>query len=286
MSEQAPRADDAQFCADEARAHDFAAYATTLFADPAQRRGLLALYCFAGEWARVRDHISQPLPGEIRLQWWTDLLAGPGHGGVDGHPVAAELKWAIAEYQLPIDQLSRLIDGRRHDLYDEPVESLAELEAYLVETSCVVVGLAARICDSQAVIPGDLAYHAGLAQGLVEVIGLLPRHAAGRRMLLPQDLLTLNAVSVEDVFAGRVTPGLQALLAFLVAEAEAHLAKARSAAQSLWPSLRPALLPLALTASALSRLRRVDCDPFRLQPASRLTVLWTLWRASRRPPAA
>jgi 15-cis-phytoene synthase len=247
MSEAAAPSQAAQFCADEVRAHDFPAYATTLF-----------------------------------LQWWADMLAGTGHGGVEGHPVAAELKRAIAAFQLPIDQLQRLIDGRRHDLYDEPVESLASLEAYLAQTTSVVVGLAARVCDSRIVIPDEFAHRAGLAQGLVEVIALLPHHAARGQMLLPQDLLMLNTVTVADVFAGRVSPGLQALIAFLAVEAEAHLAKARTVAQSLPPSLRPALLPLALTADALMRLRRVDCDPFRLLPASRLAVLWTVWRAARR----
>ena len=46
---------------------------------------------------RVREQVSQPLPGEIRLQWWTDMLAGTGHGGVEGNPVAAELLLAIRQ---------------------------------------------------------------------------------------------------------------------------------------------------------------------------------------------
>ena len=28
----------------------------------------------------------KPLPGEVRLQWWTDMLAGTGQGGVEGSP--------------------------------------------------------------------------------------------------------------------------------------------------------------------------------------------------------
>ena len=73
------------------RTHDFARYASTLFLPAIQRRALLALYAFNVEISRVRDQVSQPLPGEIRLQWWTDMLAGAGHGGVEGNPVAAEL---------------------------------------------------------------------------------------------------------------------------------------------------------------------------------------------------
>lgn len=58
-------------------------------------RALLAIYAFNVEITRVREQVSQPLPGEIRMQWWTDMLAGAGHGGVEGNPVAAELLLAI-----------------------------------------------------------------------------------------------------------------------------------------------------------------------------------------------
>ncbi len=72
----------AAFCADLVRGHDFARYAATLLVPAEQRRALLALYAFNVEISRVRDHVTQPLAGEIRLQWWADVLAGKGLGGV------------------------------------------------------------------------------------------------------------------------------------------------------------------------------------------------------------
>ncbi len=103
----------AAFCADLVRTHDFARYASALFVPSAERRGLLALYAFKVEISRVRDAISQPLPGEIRLQWWRDMLEGSGHGGVEGNPVAAELLRAVDNWALPVERLSRLIDEHR-----------------------------------------------------------------------------------------------------------------------------------------------------------------------------
>src|SRR3954447_12914890 len=96
---------DAACCAVLVRSHDFDRYAATLFIDAGTRRALLALYAFNVEISRVRDQVSQPLPGEIRLQWWSDMLAGSGHGGVEGNPVAAELLRAIAAYKLPVAPL-------------------------------------------------------------------------------------------------------------------------------------------------------------------------------------
>jgi len=70
---------DAAFCADLVRTHDFPRYASTLFIDTEARRALLALYAFNAEISRVRDSVSQPLAGEVRMQWWTDVLAPPSY---------------------------------------------------------------------------------------------------------------------------------------------------------------------------------------------------------------
>src|SRR6202051_2829985 len=111
----------ADFCAGLVSTHDFVRYAATLFVPRTRRRRLLALYAFNVEISRVRELVSQPLPGEVRLQWWTDMLAGEGHGGVEGNPVAAELKLAIRNWRLPVERLSRLIDEHQFDLYNDPM---------------------------------------------------------------------------------------------------------------------------------------------------------------------
>src|SRR5207248_10627549 len=133
----------AAFCAEQVRSHDFSRYASTLFVEPGDRRALLALYAFNVEVSRVREVVSQPLPGEIRLQWWTDMLAGAGHGGVEGNPVAAELKLAIHNWQLPLDRLSRLIEEHQFDLYNDPMPTLAALEGYINDTSSALFSLGA-----------------------------------------------------------------------------------------------------------------------------------------------
>jgi 15-cis-phytoene synthase len=111
MSSIEPSGDSAGFCANLVRSHDFTRYASTLFVPSEVRRGLLALYAFNVEIFRVHEQVSQPLPGEMRLQWWTDVIAGTGHGGVEGNPVAAELLLAIRDHGLPVERLSRLIGG-------------------------------------------------------------------------------------------------------------------------------------------------------------------------------
>jgi phytoene synthase len=50
------------------------------------------------------------------------------------------------------------------------------------------------------------------------------------------------------------------------------------------PDSRAAYLPLALVPAILNGAARADADPFVPRPASRLRILWTLWRASRMSP--
>src|SRR3982074_2398383 len=84
------------------RSADKDRFLAALFA-PAEHRGALhALYAFNIEVARVRERIREPLAGEIRLQWWSDAIAGEGAGDVRSNPVAAALLAVMARYRLPI----------------------------------------------------------------------------------------------------------------------------------------------------------------------------------------
>jgi 15-cis-phytoene synthase len=271
----------ADFCMELVRGHDFARYASTLFVPVAQRRALLAIYAFNVEISRVRDQVSQPLPGEVRLQWWTDMLAGSGHGGVEGNPVAAELLLAIRNGRLPVEPLSRLIDEHQFDLYNDPMPTMAALEGYINDTSSALFSLAARVAGWQSDDIEHLARHAGLAQGLAQVITALPLDASRRQLFVPLQLLEQHGSTMEEIFAGRQTPKLRAALDQLIAEARGHLKTAFTLLASAPPEVRPVFLPLALVARELMRMSRADNDPFVPRASSRFRALWTLWRASR-----
>jgi len=271
----------AGFCAELLRTHDFTRYVSTLFMPAEQRRALVALYAFNVEISRVHEQVSQPLPGEVRLQWWTDMLAGAGHGGVEGNPVAAELMLAIRSWRLPIERLSRLIDEHQFDLYNDPMPTMAALEGYINDTSAVLFSLGAAIAARPSEEVEHLARHAGLAQGMVQVIAALPRDASRRQLFVPQQLLESHGCGIEEVFAGKQTPRLRAALGQLLDEARGHLKTALALLADAPPQVRPVFLPLAMVDRDLKRMSRVDNDPFALQTTSRFRTLWTLWQASR-----
>jgi len=273
--------DASAFCADLVRSHDFSRYASAVFVPAVERRALLALYAFNVEIFRIRDQVTQPMPGEVRMQWWTDLLAGAAHGGIEGNPVAAELLAVIRAYNLPVEPLSRLIDEHQFDLYNDPMPTLAALEGYAHETSSALFALAARVLGPPSAEIEHLARHAGLAYGFTQVIASLPRDAARRQLFVPLQFLQSHGSSLEEVFAGKQTPKMRAAVDQLIGEARQHLKTAESLLAQVPPRVRPAFLPLVLVRRDLARMSRADNDPFVLRVPSRFSILWTLWRASR-----
>src|SRR6201995_6174001 len=157
--------DAAAHCADLVRSHDFVRYAATVFVPAEERRALLALYAFNVEISRIRDQVSQPLPGEVRLQWWTDMLVGAGHGGVEGNPVASELLRVIQSFRLPVERLMRLVEEHQFDVYNDPMPTLSALEGYANDTASALFALAARVVGPPSAELDHLARHAGLAFG-------------------------------------------------------------------------------------------------------------------------
>ena len=74
----------------------------------------------------------EPLAGEIRLQWWSEVVAGGRGEEAGANPVAAALLMAMERHGLSADALSDLIDAHRFDLYDDPMASIADLEVLRV----------------------------------------------------------------------------------------------------------------------------------------------------------
>jgi 15-cis-phytoene synthase len=281
MSDRGDGKEAAGCCAELVRSHDFPRYVSTLFVSAPQRRALLAVYAFNVEVSRVHEQVSQPLPGEMRLQWWTDALTGVGHGGIEGNPVAAELLSAIQSWRLPVERLLRLVEEHEFDLYNDPMPTTAALEGYINDTSSALFSLAAVIAGQLSEEIEHLASHAGLAQGMAQVVASLPLDASRRQLFVPQQVLESHGCGIEEVFAGKQTPKLRAALDQLLGEARGHLKTALALLEAVPPQVRPVFLPLAQVRRDLARMSRADIDPFVPQSTSRFRTLWTLWRAAR-----
>jgi phytoene synthase len=275
-------ADSFDHCEELVRAGDKDRFLAALFAPQKYRRALYALYAFNLEVTRTRELAREPMPGEIRLQWWRDALGGAGRGEVDAHPVAASLRDVVVRYRLPPRMLVDLIDARSFDLYDETMASMSYLERYAVQTSSALLELAARILgDGRDLGTSDLTRHAGIAYAITGLLRALPIHAARGQLYLPADLMQRHGAQSIDVLAGRATTELRAVLAELRLVARHHLGAARGLLNDMAPQVAPALLPVALVRPALDRMERRSYQPFSPSELPQWRRQWALWRAAR-----
>jgi phytoene synthase len=224
-------------CFTEVRRRDKDRFLSGLFAPEPNRSRLFALYAFNAELERLHAHVSEPMVGEIRLQWWRDSVEDIFNGGRPTAPIAAAMYDAIVEADLPRGPIDKLIDAHGADLYENALSTPKDLEEYLASTDAALILLACKILDGQT--------SKGLGENafVAEAAGLCGR-AVGitrfvKRARLGQTQLPIFATSIE--FMDR---------------AKAHL-------QDLKPILKktpwyagPALLPASLAELDLQRLRR------------------------------
>ena len=267
-------------CAAIVRELDRDRYVADLFAAESGRRHLFALHAFSAEVARIRDTVSEPTLGEVRLQWWRDALISGG----GGHPVAGALIETVRAFALPLAAFEGLIDARSFDLYDDQVPTLTDLEGYAGETASALIQLGAIVLaggrDPQV---ASAAGHAGVAYAMTGLLRALPIHAVRGQCYLPADIGAAHGFDRDMLARGAATPELMATLAELRGIARGHLARAMPEIAALPAALKPAFLPVALVAPALDRMERAGYDPFSgridLTPLRRQ---WILWRAARR----
>src|ERR1700761_9302266 len=87
-------------------------YFATLFAPPAMRPHLFALYAFNADVARVAESVREPMLGAIRLEWWRESVESAFKGSPRLHDVARGLAALFAERGLPLAPFEALIAAR------------------------------------------------------------------------------------------------------------------------------------------------------------------------------
>jgi phytoene synthase len=266
-------------CAELVRPADHDRFIAALFAPAERRDALVALYAFNVEVARVREMARSALPGEIRLQWWSDVISGQRQEEARANPVAAALLATMERHELSASTLLDLIEARRFDLYEEPMATLVDLETYARRTASSLIALAAQILAN--VDAAAFAEPAGIAYGIAAILRALPVHTARRQLYLPGELLNRHHVAMGDLFAGRPAAGLAAALAELRDVARGHLRTLHDRLAVLPSSAVPAFLPMALVGPSLAKMERGDpFSPLEISPWRRQ---WLIWRAARNP---
>jgi phytoene synthase len=269
-------------CLATLRTTDLDRYLACLLVPEDKRGPLAALYAFSAELARIRDLIREPLPGEVRLQYWRDLIEGQPHGDSQSNPIAAVIIHAITDHRMPRAALAAMTEARIFDLYDDPMPNRNAFEGYAGETSAALIQLGALILDpDNARQVSEPAGHAGIAQLVAGCLLLLPIHMRRGQVYIPGDILSAVGLDAAGFLKGEDRQRIGAALSAFIGYGRDHLAKARAQKPAIAGGTKLAFLTAALAEPVFNRADKTGLTVFEksIQP-SQLSRQWRLWRAT------
>lgn len=269
------------YCLTTLRELDRDRYLALLLMPEGLQRDMSALYLFNAEIARIRDLVREPLPGEIRLQWWRDQLDSPAQAS-DSGPLAQALFDVIEHRGLPRHVLSAMCEARIFDLYDDPMQSRNDFEGYAGETASALIQLGLLVAaPGQSATYADAAGHAGVAQAAAGALLLLPRHSTRGQVFLPLDMLSAAGLDRESFLAGEDKARMDVAIELFANFGRDHLQAARAHLPPNGEAFMP-FLPVALAGPVFDRALKLKSGIMAQTPSGGpLARQWRLWRASR-----
>lgn len=248
-----------QACADIVAKGDPGRFRAAMAAPVAARRVLFPLYAFNVEVARAPWVASEPMIGEMRLQWWRDAVDEIGQGGpVRKHEVTTPLADILDTHAAHL--LDRLIAARRWDLYRDAFEDLAHFNDYLDQTGGALLWVATRALGAPETAE-TIVRRYGAAAALARFFVAVPElEARGRIPLID---------GTKDGVAARAQQALD------------HMPTPRQLRGALPKPAQPALLEAWQTRALLTRvLRRPEKVAEGTLGLSEARKAWTLFLAS------
>lgn len=247
--------------ADRLREQDRDRYLTSLFAPAKLRDDLHVLYMFNLEVARIRELVSEPMIGDIRLAWWRENIEGIYQGTARKHEVLDALSGVVARHDLPRSLFDKILEARQADFEDVPFATLSALKDYAQATAGSLMGLGARVLG-EGDVPDQFLRPAAVAWAFSGLLRSVLFHAANGHVALPRHLLLQHNIDAHDLVSGYVTDDVRAVIRGVAEPAFAAVAEFEATAKKLPKAARPVFLPVALAAHDLKVLRAVDYDPF------------------------
>jgi NADH dehydrogenase [ubiquinone] 1 alpha subcomplex assembly factor 6 len=224
---------------------------------------LFALYAFNYEIARVREAVTQPMLGQIRLQWWREAVAGAYAGAQPrSHVVAEPLAAVIRDLAPAREHFERMIDTRERDLADEPPATLGALEDYAEGTSATLLYLVVDVLGVTEARTHAAVREVGIGYALAGLLRAMPFHARAGRCYIPAQIAGRSGLDPRDYAGLRDTAGLREAVAEVAEAAAAHLQTARQYRREIPRPARTAMLPAVIADRFLVRLKRAAYNPF------------------------
>lgn len=274
----------ADYLADMVQKEDHDRFLTAVTVPEAARDAIMTLYAFNAEVAKVRESVSETMIGQMKLQWWRDLIAAIYENGTvpKGNPVVEALAEVIPAFQLSRVHFETLLDARARDMSDESPADVEALENYAEGTSASLTALVLEALGVRDTASQDAGRHVGISWALTGMLRAVLFHARANRFLLPQDMLAAENLTPHDLQESRNAARIAAVVERIAVLARVHLEKARALRSTIDRRALPALLPATLADGYLETLARQKFDVFNprhaLQRPAVLKLMWNAWR--------
>jgi phytoene synthase len=251
-----------RYCADAVRRHDPGRYLTAISAPPAPRASLFALYAFNLELAKAVDQTSEPLLGEIRIEWWREAIEALFQGQTRQHMVLAALAETLARTPLDRGMFDALMVARVADLQTERYRGLTGLVHHAEESGGRLARLALETLGRSDDGCRAAACDVGTAWTLVGLMRSIGHHASRRRLYLPLDQLQAEGLTAEDVFARRFDVRLGKVVAEVMGVAGERIGASRLRLRKPPAWALPVLLTATFAEAYADRFASRGHDPF------------------------
>lgn len=238
---------------------DYDRWLTVWFAPLATRDGLLALYALYLELARIREQVTQPILGHMRLQWWRDALDKARAGHRLDHPVLRVMPDVLLGPDAQ-DDLDALLSARECDMEDQPFETLQEMEQYARNTAGRALCLALRLLGPVNERARQAALDIGTAYSLVGLMRAQKYFIEHGRIYWPRDMLGDSGLNFQDSLDKNNPAALKKMVAQVTARAVDYLQSGAAARRACTRDERRMLKAVGLARLYARRLRRADYD--------------------------
>lgn len=276
---------DEDMISNHLREHDRNRYLASLLMGDDVRLPISVLFAFNAEISRIRELIREPLPGEIRLQWWREVTADNARKDeASANPLADALNQVIDTYNINRSSFDGYCRSRIFDLYDDPMPDKLTYEGYCGETASTLLQWCCQIIDQEAAKQSANACgHAGIAQSVAGHLVLLPQHISRGQVYIPIEILSAHGIDRDSFLSNAATGNIDRVINDFADYGAMHLEKAREEYRLLPKSLKQVFLPLASCSRVYKKAKAAGAKALAVSAAtSSLKSHWDLWQSQRK----
>ena len=230
-----------------------------------QRRAIIAVWDFCRAVDDAVDEVDQERRQAAReaVCFWRAELARCYDGSVPQTLQGRRLQPFIVRFDLPRDAFVDVIDGVAMDLDTTRYQTFDDLLEYCRRVASAVGLICIKIFGCRDPKARDYALNLGVALQLTNIVRDIKDDLSRGRVYVPLDDLAAAGCSVDDLAAGRMTPGVRQVIAFECGRARDYYKRAVAVRpEQDRRRLAAAEIMRAVYFETLRRVERRDYDVF------------------------